>query len=484
MTEQTQVVVVGAGPVGLMLAGELRLGGAEVVVLELRDTPSAESRATTLHARTMEIFDARGLLDELGTVPNDPRGHFGGIPLDLTLPSRFPGQWKVPQTRTVELLHGWASALGAEVRRGWRVSAVHDHGDSVEVVAATATGTRRLRAAFVVGCDGAESTVRELSGVEFAGRSATRELLRADVTGIEIEDRRFERFEHGFATAARNPAGITRVMVHRFGSGCAERPGPPSFDEVVSAWQQVTGESIGHGKPVWVNAFDDTSRQVREYRRGRVFFAGDAAHQQMPSGGQALNLGLQDAVNLGWKLARALDGTAGQLLDTYHRERSVVGARILANIQVQTELLLGGPEVESLRTMLGALIAAEPVRAHLAGMISGLDVCYPAEPGAHPWLGRRLPDLPMHQHTESSTALLRDGRGLVLGSDRAQVDALEKVAAPWSRWVTVAEVAPGDQVGTDAVLVRPDGYVIWAGSVDADLDGRLRHWFGTPRSVD
>ncbi|WP_338772737.1 FAD-dependent monooxygenase [Nocardia vulneris] len=484
MIEQTQVIVVGAGPVGLMLAGELRLGGVEVVVLESRETPSTESRASTLHARTMEIFDARGLIGELGPVPNEPRGHFGGIPLDLTLPSRYPGQWKVPQTTTVALLHEWAVALGAEVRRGWRVSAVHDDGAGVEVSAQTGTGIRRLRAAFVVGCDGADSTVRECAGVEFAGRSATRELLRADVAGLAIEDRRFERYEHGFATAARNPAGITRVMVHRFGADGAGRASDPAFDEVVAAWQQVTGEAIGHGKPLWVNVFDDTSRQVREYRKGRVLFAGDAAHQQMPSGGQALNLGLQDAVNLGWKLAATLHGAADQLLDTYHSERSAVGARILSNIRVQTELLLGGPEVESLRTMLRELIAAESVRVHLAGMISGLDVRYPAEPGEHRWLGVRLPELALRAPAGTSTAALRTGRGLVLGSGRSQVDALEKVVAPWAQRVGVAEVVAGDEIGTEAVLVRPDGYVSWVGSADADLDGRLRHWFGPPGSVD
>ncbi|QIS02147.1 oxidoreductase [Nocardia brasiliensis] len=480
MIEQTQVVVVGAGPVGLMLAGELRLGGVEVVVLEARATPSTESRASTLHARTMEIFDARGLVDALGTVPNEPRGHFGGIALDLTMPSRFPGQWKVPQTRTVELLHDWAVALGAEVRRGWSVSAVRDDGAFVEVHARTTAGTRVLRADFVVGCDGADSTVRACTGMAFEGRAATRELLRADVAGLAVEDRRFQRYEHGFATAVTNPAGITRVMVHRFGTGGAERVGEPSFDAVVAAWQQVTGEAIGHGKPLWVNAFDDASKQVRAYRAGRVLFAGDAAHQQMPSGGQALNLGLQDAVNLGWKLARAIDARAEHLLDTYHAERSAVGARILSNIRVQTELLLGGPEVESLRTMLRDLIAAEPVRAHLAGMVSGLDVRYPAEPGEHPWLGLRLPEVRLREPAGTSGAALRTGAGLVLGFGPAQVEALAKVVAPWSKRVVVAEVAAGAEIGTEAVLVRPDGYVSWAGSADADLDGRLRHWFGPP----
>ncbi|MCM6778705.1 FAD-dependent monooxygenase [Nocardia sp. CDC159] len=481
MTEQTQVVVVGAGPVGLMLAGELRLRGAAVTVLERRELPSTESRASTLHARTMEIFDARGLLDELGTPPQESTGHFGGIPLDLVVGSRFPGQWKVPQTRTEAVLHAWAAALGADIRRGWRVDAVDDYGGGVEVCAETGGGKRRLRADFVVGCDGMDSTVRRVRGVEFAGSPATRELLRADVAGIEIAHRRFERLERGFATAVRNPAGITRVMVHRFGSAAAGRTAEPDFAEIVAAWHEVTGEDIGHGKPLWVNAFDDASRQVRHYRSGRVLFAGDAAHQQMPSGGQALNLGLQDAVNLGWKLAAVLGGAPDEVLDSYHRERHAVGERVLANIRVQTELLLGGPEVEALRTTMRELIGLERVRAHLAGMISGVDVRYPAEPGEHPLLGARLPDLLLREGS-STTALLRDGRGLVLGFGEQPLDALHKVAGPWSHRVGVAAVRGCGPAATDAVLVRPDGHVAWAGAAGADLEAVLGRWFGAART--
>ncbi|MFC4374178.1 FAD-dependent monooxygenase [Nocardia halotolerans] len=482
MVEQTQVIVVGAGPVGLMVAGELRLGGAEVIVLEQRTEISEESRASTLHARTMEIFDARGLLDDLGAPANEQMGHFGGIPLDLTVESRFSGLWKVPQTRTEELLCSWTTALGADLRRGWRVSAVRDDGDGVVVTAEADGRTRLLRAAFVVGADGTDSTVRELLGAECVGESATRELLRADVVGIEIRPRRFERLERGFAVAARNPAGVTRLMVHRYGCSVGARSGEPSFAEVVRTWHEVTGEDIGRGRALWVNAFDDTSRLLREYRTGRVFFVGDAAHQQMPSGGQALNLGLQDAVNLGWKLAVGLDGTADELLDSYHGERHAVGSRILANIRVQTELLLGGPQVESLRRILGELIAQEQVRAHLAGMISGVDIRYPAEPGSHPWLGSRLPDLPRVAATAAATP--REGRAVMLGFRHERVAELRTAVRPWSHRVEVVSAGPDDRVGDDALLVRPDGYVVWAGSEDETPSAGLRRWFGAPRSVN
>ncbi|MDT3400838.1 FAD-dependent monooxygenase, partial [Streptomyces sp. B1866] len=211
-------------------------------------------------------------------------------------------------------------------------TALADEGDAVGVAAATPDGPRRLRASWVVACDGQDSTVRGLLGVDFPGRAAARELLRADVEGISVADRRFERLPGGLAIAARMPGGVTRVMVHAFGRPAGRRTGAPGFAEVVEAWRHVTGEDIGHGRPVWVNAFDDANRQLASYRHGRVLFAGDAAHVQMPSGGQALNLGLQDAVNLGWKLAlEAGPRPVGGLLDTYHTERHAVGARVLAN---------------------------------------------------------------------------------------------------------------------------------------------------------
>ncbi|UQX05445.1 FAD-dependent monooxygenase [Streptomyces sp. RerS4] len=487
---QTQVVVVGAGPVGLMLAGELRLGGADVVVLDRLTAPTTESRASTLHARTMEILDSRGLLDALGPVPNDLMGHFGGVPLGLALPGPYPGQWKVLQARTEALLGTWATGLGAVVRRGHEVVALTEHPDGVEVDAVGPDGPVRYRALCVVGCDGEDSAVRRLGGFAFHGTDASRELLRADVAGIDVPDRRFQRLERGLAVAARRPDGVTRVMVHEFGRPVPVRAGAPDFAEIAATWQRVTGEDISAGTPLWANAFDDTSRQVTRYRQGRVFLAGDAAHVQMPVGGQALNLGLQDAVNLGWKLAAHIAGRVPHdLLDTYHDERHAVGQRVLGNIRAQALLLLGGPETEAVREVFGELLRIPHARAHLAKMISALDVRHATTADDHPSAGARLPiaDLDTDRGPTTTSALLRTGRGVLLDltGDAAGGRRLAALARDWSPHVGVVHAtasAGGDPLeGAGAALVRPDGHIAWTGS-DADpaLSDALRRWFGRP----
>ncbi|MFF7637033.1 SDR family oxidoreductase [Kitasatospora sp. NPDC008050] len=389
----TDVIVVGAGPVGLLLAGELRTGGARVIVLEQLASPTTESRASVLHARTMEILHDRGLLDRLGPPPDAGPGHFGGIPLDLTAagPSPFAGQWKAPQTLIEAVLQAWATGLGAEVRRGHTVTGLAAGADRVLVAATGPGGVRqRLSAAYLVGCDGERSTVRRLAGFDLVGDRPTKELLRADLAGIEIPDRRFERNAKGVANARRGPNGITRVMVHEFGRA-PEPGGPPvDFAEVGRVWARVTGEDISGAEPVWVNAFHNARQQVTRYRQGRVFLAGDAAHVQLPVGGQALNLGLQDAADLGWKLAAHTTGRAAEdLLDTYHAERHPVGARVLGTIEAQAQLMFAGPEMDALRTVFRELLATGAARRHLAATIAGLDRPRSDRPGsARPHAGQ------------------------------------------------------------------------------------------------
>ncbi|MFJ7423933.1 SDR family oxidoreductase [Streptomyces uncialis] len=418
-TPDADVVLVGAGPVGLLLAGDLCARGVRVVVVEQLIRPMTESRASTLHARTMELLAERGVLDRLGPLPDGGPGHFGGVRLDLTEADPghpYAGQWKCPQIRLEAVLQERAVESGARILRGRRLVDLVDRGDRVlarTVSSDAAPGTRpktpadtsprvlsdvlnggsaqELSGSYIVGCDGGQSAVRRLAGFEFVGRDATREMLRADVAGIDVPGRRFERLPAGLATAHRWPDGSTRVMVHVFGTEPGRRTGPPEFDEIVRAWAQVTGEDIGHGKPLWLNVFDDTGRQATRYRKGRVVLAGDAAHAQMPVGGQALNLGLQDAAVLGGHLAEQVHGSAaedtgawafggrtspasaaGGPLDRYHLERHPAGASTLTNIQAQSTLLLGGPEVEPLRELFADLMRLGPVRRRLARMISGL----------------------------------------------------------------------------------------------------------------
>ncbi|HEU5270253.1 MAG TPA: FAD-dependent monooxygenase [Jatrophihabitans sp.] len=474
----TQVIVVGAGPVGSMLAGELRLGGAEVIVLERLAVPTKESRASTLHARTMELFDQRGLLARLGSPASQRMGHFGGIPLDLgELATRYPGQWKVLQADVEKLLAEWAVEHGADLRRAHEVVGLRAGPDRVRVRVDGPGGPRELTAEYLVGCDGEQSTVRQLAGIELVGLEATRELFRADVAGIEIAERRFQRLPNGLAIAGRLPSGVTRVMVSEF-LPPPTRTVPATFEDVCKAWSRVTGEDISAGIPFWVNAFDNASKLAAHYRAGRVLLAGDAAHLQLPSGGQAINLGLQDAVNLGWKLAAEVAGTApAGLLDSYAAERQAVGRRVLRNIEAQSLLLLGDPDIEPARAVLAELIGHPEVRDRLAGMVSGLDVRYGAD--QHPLVGARLPHLDLGGRA-TSTELLRDGRGLLLdfSGDPLRQAALRDWADDCALRVRLVSAPQPDAVVPETVLVRPDGYVAWLGSRADDPRPALRAWFG------
>ncbi|MGJ7905862.1 SDR family oxidoreductase [Actinopolyspora sp. H202] len=413
------VVIVGAGPVGLFLACELRAHGTEVTVLEQLTEPTTESRASTLHARTMELFDERGLLEELGPPPSGGAGHFGGIPLDLTAAAPenpHSGQWKAPQTRIEAVLQERAIAMGARIRRGHRVDGVVDRSDHVDVEVRGPDGDEvRFRPSYLVGCDGERSTVRRLTGFDFPGSSATKELLRADVEAIDIPNRRFERHPNGLAIASRGPDGITRVMVHEYGREPEHRGTEPDFEEVVQAWWRVTGEDISTGVPVWLNAFGNANRQVNHYRLGRVLLAGDAAHVQLPTGGQAINLGLQDAADLGGKLAAQFVGNPDPaLLDSYHETRHPVGKRALTNIEAQAQLLLGGPEVEALREVVGELMELGTARRHLATMISGLDTPYPTRETRQ----RRAPESRPSRQRSTAMGKLSEKTALVTGSSR------------------------------------------------------------------
>lgn len=372
----TPVVIAGAGPVGLLLACELRQARIETVVVERLPAAMTESRAAQLTTLTAQLLHERGFHALLAEAAHEPRAHFGGLGFPLTaLPGAGPyqGHWKVPQYRTEHHLGERAEQLGATLLRAHELTGVHQEPDAVVCTLTGPAGPTTLRAAYLVGCDGAHSTVRRLAAFPTTRTPATRTLLRADIGRLHIRDRRFERLPGGFAVASTR-AGVTRVMVHAFGTGPRPPGTPPSFAEVAATWRQVTGEDIGAGEPLWLDAFDDAKGHADTYRRGRILLAGDAAHWHPPVGGQALNLGLQDAADLGHKLAATVLGTAEEgLLDTYHDQRHPVAARVLHHVAAQEQLMYGGPHTGPLRAVLSELTALDQVRTHLTAVASNLD---------------------------------------------------------------------------------------------------------------
>ncbi|MEU0399089.1 FAD-dependent monooxygenase [Streptomyces sp. NPDC006197] len=374
------VVIVGAGPVGLLLACELGRARVPVVQVEKLARPMTESRASQLSTRTAELLHERGFEALLAEAAHEPRTHFGGLGFALTpVDSPYAGNWKVPQYRTEAALGARAAELGVETLRSHELTGLTEQSDHVLCRIQGPEGPLELRAAYVVGCDGAHSAVRRLAGIPVTATPATKELLRADIRGLTVRDRRFERLTDGFAVA-NTREGVTRIMVHAFGGTVPTRTGPPRFTEVVDAWRHVTGEDISGGTPLWLDAFDNAKGQADSYRRGRVLLAGDAAHWHPPVGGQALNTGLQDAVDLGPKLAETVRGTAAPgLLDSYHETRHPAAARVLDHVAAQERLMLDGPEIEPLRAVLSELIGLAEVRAHLTSVASNLDDRLPAE---------------------------------------------------------------------------------------------------------
>ncbi|WP_331748848.1 FAD-dependent monooxygenase [Streptomyces chartreusis] len=487
------VIVVGAGPAGLMLAGELRLAGVDVIVLDRLPARTGESRGIGFTIRTMEVFEQRGLLPRFGEIRTSEAGHFGGLPLDLGVLGAAHGAARtVPQSTTEAMLEGWALDLGADIRRGQEFSGVAEDADGVNVT--VQGGNRALRARYLVGCDGGRSAVRKAAGFDFPGTPATTELFLADIRGVELEPRTAgQQTAGGMVMVAQLPDGIHRIIVGERGKLPQRRTRPPHFTEVSDVWKRLTGIDISTAEPVWISAFTDAARQVTEYRRGRVLLAGDAAHVHLPAGGLGMNTSIQDSVNLGWKLGAVVCGTHGNtLLDSYHHERYEVGRRLLTNTRAQSSLILGGDEVGPLREVLGELLDQPGVEQYLAAKVSGTDIRYDVGGGENPLLGMRMPQLELIRGNRHLTSwqLLRPARGVLLDlNDNA---ALRRRAQPWTDRVDVVTaslrdlppgIRPGSRpAGMSAALLRPDGHVAWtAPGSYADLPMALDRWFGPGR---
>jgi rifampicin monooxygenase len=468
------VIIAGGGPTGLMLAGELRLHGVHVQILEKEAEPAAFVRALGLHVRSIEVMDQRGLLERfLAHGKQYPLGgFFAGIdkPAPRRLDTAHPYVLGIPQTTTDRLLAEHATELGAEIRRGCELAGLSqdDHG----VTAVLADGTR-LRSRYLIGCDGGRSTVRKLLGVGFPGEPATvetllgemevavpPETLAAVMAEVRKTQKRFGATPFG--------EGVYRVVVPAAGVA-GERSGPPTLEEFRQQLRAVAGTDFGVHSPRWLSRFGDATRLAERYRAGRVLLAGDAAHIHPPVGGQGLNLGIQDAFNLGWKLAAEVGGWAPDgLLDSYHAERHPVADDVLANTRAQMELLSTEPGARAVRRLLAELMDFEEVNRYLVEKITAIGVRYDFGSG-NALVGRRLRDVGL-KHGRLY-GLMHGGRGLLLD----QTGRLS--VAGWADRVDhVVDIS--EELDEPAVLLRPDGHVAWAGDDQQDLLSQVPRWFG------
>ncbi|MDR7276737.1 2-polyprenyl-6-methoxyphenol hydroxylase-like FAD-dependent oxidoreductase [Catenuloplanes atrovinosus] len=465
------VIVAGGGPTGMMLAAELRLHGVRVVVLERDAEPSPIVRSLGLHARSIEILDQRGILDRfLAQGTRHPLGgFFAGIrkPAPERLDTAHGYVLGLPQPITDRLLTEWAASLGAEIRRGCEVRGLSQDESGVDVEVGSG---ERLRARFVVGCDGGHSTVRKLLGIGFPGEPSRVDTLigemevtaSADEIAVANEEVRRTQLRFGLMPLA---GGGYRIGVPADGVSASA----PSLEDFKEQLRAVAGTDFGAHSPRWLSRFGDATRLADRYRAGRVLLAGDAAHVHPPAGGQGLNLGLQDAHNLGWKLAATVRGWAPDgLLDSYGSERRPVAADVLDNTRAQLTLMSLEPGPLAVRRLVAELMDFPEVSRFLTEKITALGVRYDVG-GGHPLAGRHLRDVRLGRGRLYE--LMRDGRGLLL--DRTG----RLSAAGWDD--RVDHVVDGsDELDAPAVLLRPDGHVAWAGDDQAELRERLTRWFG------
>ncbi|MFC9970683.1 rifampin monooxygenase [Spirillospora sp. NPDC127200] len=470
------VILVGGGPTGLMLAAELRLHGVRVVVLEQLAEPTEQARGQGLHARSVEIMDQRGLLDRFLAVGEKFQvgGLFGGItkPWPKRLDTAHPYGIAVQQPVTERLLNERALELGAEIRRGCEAVGLSQEEDGVTVELADGT---HLRSRYLVGCDGGRSMVRKRLGVGFPGEPSKVETLLGEMELTEDPEKIAATVAEVRETQLRFGAhplgnGSYRIVVPAGGVN-EDRAAQPTLEEFQQQLRTWAGTDFGARSPRWLSRFGDATRQAERYRVGRVLLAGDAAHIHPPTGGQGLNLGVQDAFNLGWKLAAEVNGWAPEgLLDSYHAERHPVGARVLDNTRAQMALLGTEPGPTALRGLLSELMDFEEANRYVTELITATGVRYDLGEG-HELLGRRLRDVKLTRGRLYE--LTHRGRGLLLD----QTGRLS--AAGWADRVDHVVDTSGE-LDAPALLLRPDGHVAWVGEDQQDLAGRLSEWFGAP----
>ena len=495
------VVVAGGGPTGLMLAGELALAGVDVAIIERRPNQEvAGSRAGGLHSRTLEVFDQRGIADRfLAEGQKAQANGFAGVRFDLSgFPTRHPYSLGLRQNHIERILAGWVDELKVPIYRGIEVSGFAQNDTVVDV---ELSDGRSLRAQYLIGCDGGRSLVRKAAGIAFPGSDPTTSNLiavaelaetppewgtRRDALGIHALGRVEYEIRNGeIVYADHGPVGVLVTEQH-FGQTTE-----PTLSDLSAALITVYGTDYGIHSPTSISRFTDAARQAASYRKGRVLIAGDAAHVHPPDGGQGLQTGVQDAVNLGWKLAQVVKGTSPEsLLDTYHAERYPIGAIVLRNTMASIVLRREDERTKALRDTMAELLGMDEPRRRFAAMMSGLDIHYDLGEG-HPLLGRRMRDLDLVTGNGPLRvfSLLHAARPVLLNlgepgalditpwGDRVQlVDA--KYVGPWE----LPDLGP--VTAPTAILIRPDGYVAWVGDLNQlGLADALTNWFGPPNAA-
>jgi 3-(3-hydroxy-phenyl)propionate hydroxylase len=483
------VVIAGGGPTGMMLAAELALAKVAVAVVERRpDHVLVGSRAGGFHSRMIEMLDQRGVVDRFlaqGQVAQ--AAMFGTTRLDMSdFPTRHPYSLGIWQNKIEAVMAAWIAELPVQMNYGSEVTGFSQDDTGVDV---HLSDGQSLRAAYLVGCDGGRSVIRKAAGIAFPGWDPTKSSLIAEVETTEVPPAGIRRDAigvHGLHTMEDGKTVRVVLGERQIGPGAE-----PTLGDLSEALIAVYGTDFGIHNPTWISRFTDMTRQAAAYRAGRVLLAGDSAHVHYPAGGQGLSLGVQDAINLGWKLAQVVKGTSAEsLLDSYHAERHPVGVRAIKHTMAQTALQRGDERMMALIEVVSELATMDGPRKRLAGMISGLDIQYDLGAG-HPLLGRRMPDLDLVRADGPIRVfeLLHEAQPLLLNlgapgslnvsawGDRVQLIEANYIGE-WELPVLGKVAAPS------AVLVRPDGYVAWVGDAQAlGLISALTTWFGQPAGL-
>jgi 2-polyprenyl-6-methoxyphenol hydroxylase-like FAD-dependent oxidoreductase len=486
---QAAVVIVGGGPTGLMLAAELALARVDVAIVERRQSQElAGTRAGGLHARTIEVLDQRGVAERFLSQGKVMQGvGFALIPLDISdFPTRHPHILALSQNHIERILAAWVEELGVPIHRGCTVSGFAPDDTGVDVAL---DDGRSMRAQYLVGCDGGRSVIRKCAGIEFAGWDASVSYLIAEASLAEQPNKTVHRDDRGIHAIAKmeDAKRVRIVSIEPELRGADE----PTLADLRAALGAVWGTDLGVHDVTWLSRFSDMARQAVSYRKGRVLLAGDAAHVHSPAGGQGLNTGVQDAVNLGWKLAQVVHGTSPEsLLDSYHAERHPVGARVLKDTMAQTAVMRGDERTLAMHAVLSDLLALDAPRKRFGARMSGLGLRYDLG-GGHPLLGRRMPDLDLvtTRGSERVFTLLHDARPVLLnlGEPRSiaiapWADRVKQVDARYDGAWDLPEI--GAVSAPAAVFIRPDGYVAWTSHAGDDrLREALIRWCGPARSA-